>query len=256
MSPALPILTFHALEEAPAVLAVPPAVFRQGLARLHAAGYRTCSLLEAVAGLRRGAPWPPRAVVLTFDDGYRSVYEEALPVLQRYGMTATVFLTVGPRGPRTPTARLPALTGRPMLSWGEIRVLQQAGLTLGAHTCTHPDLTRLPPARLRAEVCDAQAILQEAMGTPVTTFAYPYGRSDARSRALVREHFACACSDRLGLVTLRSDPYALERVDAYYLRTERRFALVPTRLFPWYIRARSIPRRLRRAVSLGVLSAR
>jgi len=163
-------------------------------------------------------------------------------------MTATVFLTVGDRRPGAATDRLPSLNGRAMLSWREIRAMQERGIEFGAHTLTHPDLTRLPPARLVEEVCGAKTILEDALGTAVTTFAYPYGRYDQRSRELVREHYACACSDQLGLLTLRSAFDALERIDAYYLRTERLFGVLETRWLPLYLLARNLPRRLRRAL--------
>ena len=251
MPTTLPILTFHALEDRAAVIAVPPRVFAQGLARLHKRGYRTLSLLEAVECLRRNKPFPDRAFVITFDDGYQTVYEEAFPVLQRYGMSATVFLTVGARGTAKPADRLPVLSGRAMLSWGEIWEMRRGGIEFGAHTLTHPDLTRVPFDQVEAEVHDSKVILEDTLGAPVASFAYPYGRYDDRSRELARQHFTCACSDQLGLLTAASDPYALERVDAYYLRTDRLFNVMVTRLFPWYIRARSIPRRIRRAVHPG-----
>jgi peptidoglycan/xylan/chitin deacetylase (PgdA/CDA1 family) len=153
-----------------------------------------------------------------------------------------------------------------MLAWREMREMQHSGINFGAHTLTHPDLTRLPFDRVQAEVCDSKAIIEDALGAPVACFAYPYGRYDHRSREIAWQHFACACSDKLGLVAAGSDPYALERVDAYYLRTDRLFDpyalervdayylrtdrlfdVILTGLFPWYIRARSIPRRIRRA---------
>jgi len=226
------------------------------MARLHENGFRTLSLLDAVDCLRRGMPFPDRAFVITFDDGYQTVYEEAFSVLQRYGMSATVFLTVGDIGTAKPAGRLPPLDGRSMLSWREIQEMQRSGITFGAHTLTHPDLTWLPDDRLEAEVCGSKRVIEDALGAPVACFAYPYGRYDQRSRELVRRHFACACSDKLGLVTPRSDLYALERVDAYYLRTDQLFGLQVTRWFPWYIRARSIPRRIRRACLRGSLGSR
>lgn len=247
MAPSQPILTFHAIDDRPSVISISPQVFRRGIARLHANGYRTLSLLESVDCLRRGAPFPDRSLVITFDDGYQTVYEEAFPVLQRYGMSATAFLTVGEKGTATPAGRLPSLSGRSMLSWHEIREMQRWGIAFGAHTLTHPDLTRLPADRLEAEVCGSKTVIEDALGVSVASFAYPYGRYDPRSRELVRQHFTCACSDRLGLVTLRSDVYALERVETNYFRTDRLFGVIGTRWLPWYILARSIPRRIRRA---------
>ncbi len=247
----LPILTFHALDDLSSVISCPPQVFQRGLARLHEGGYRTLSLLEAVDCLHRGVPFPDRSLVITFDDGYQSVYDEAFPVLQQYGMSATVFLAVGERGATEPAERLPSIEGRSMLAWREIQEMHGRGITFGAHTLTHPDLTRLPSDRIEAEVSGSQAIIEDKLGAPVACFVYPYGRYDHQSRAIVRQYFACACSDRLGLITAGSDLYALERVDAYYLRTDRLFSTMLTRFFPWYIRARSIPRRIRRVVQQG-----
>ena len=248
MSVSLPILTFHTLDDRPSVVSVSPNVFRRGMARLRRREYRTVSLLEVVNCLFQAVPFPDRSFVITFDDGYQSVYEEAFPVLQRYGMSATVFLTVGDTGMAGLDDRLPSLGGRSMLSWRQIRDMHRAGIAFGAHTLTHPDLSRLRCDQVEAEVCKSKGIIEDALSAPVACFAYPYGRYDPRSREIVRRHFVCACSDKLGLITAGSDPFTLERVDAYYLRTDGLFAVMLTRLFPWYIQARSLPRGFRRAV--------
>jgi peptidoglycan/xylan/chitin deacetylase (PgdA/CDA1 family) len=248
MAAYIPILTFHTIEERCDVISVSAQVFRRGITRLHQHGYQTLSLPDAVDIIRCGKSFPDRSMVVTFDDGYHSVYVNAFPVLQRYGMSATVFLTVGKKETANPGGRLPCVGGRAMLSWDEICEMHRSGISFGAHTLTHPDLTRLENHELEAEIYGSKAIIEDALGTPVSCFAYPYGRYDHHSRALVRQHFACACSDRLGLTNAGSDLFALERVDAYYLRTERLFGIMPTRFFPWYIRARSLPRWMRRAL--------
>ena len=234
MADTLPVLTFHALDHAdrrPSVISGHRHVEPPRSTRLHESGRRAVSLLEAVDCLRRGAPFPERSFVITFDDGYQSVYDEAFPILQRYGMSATVFLTVGNKRAH-PAGRLPAIEGRSMLSWPEIREMQRAGIEFGAHTLTHPDLTRLTRERVEAEVCESKAVIESA-----------------QSRELVQQHFACACSVRMGLVTRASDRYALERVDAYYLRSDKLFDITLTKLFPWYVMARRVQRRIRRAIT-------
>jgi peptidoglycan/xylan/chitin deacetylase (PgdA/CDA1 family) len=252
MAASLPILTFHAFDDRPSVISFSPQVFRRGIARLLESGYQALSLLEAVDFLRRGAPFPTRSFVITFDDGFQSVYDEAFPLLQRYGLSATIFLTVGERDTAKSTGCLPSLEGRAMLSWSQIREMQRWGIDFGAHTLTHPDLTRLPLDRAQAEVCESKAIIEDALAAPVNCFAYPDGRYDRRIREIVNHHFTCACSDILGQIGRTSDPYGLERIDAYYLRTDRLFDMMLTRLFPWYIRARSIPRVIRRAVQFNI----
>jgi peptidoglycan/xylan/chitin deacetylase (PgdA/CDA1 family) len=252
MADSLPVLTFHTLEcreRRSSAISFSPKVFQRGMARLHASGWRTLSLLEVVDCLRRGAPFPERSFVITFDDGYQSVYDEAFPILQRYGMSATVFLTVGEGGIAHSAGRLPAIEGRSMLSWLEIVEMQRAGIEFGAHTLTHPDLTRLPRERVEAEICESKAVIESALGVQVSSFAYPYGYYDRQSRQLVQRHFACACSVRMGLVTRDSDRYALERVDAYYFRSDPLFGIILTKLFPWYVMARRVQRRIRRAIT-------
>jgi peptidoglycan/xylan/chitin deacetylase (PgdA/CDA1 family) len=250
----LPILTFHSIDDKRSVISVRPKVFQNGMARLYESGYQTLTLLETVSCLRSHAPFPDRSLAVTFDDGFQSVYKEAFPVLQDYGMSATVFLTVGERAWAKPAARLPSRESRPMLSWAEIHEMHKKGITFGAHTLTHPDLTRLSPERIETEVGISKAVIEDVLGAPVSCFAYPYGRFDQYSREIVRKHFACACSDKLALITEDSDPYALERVDAFYLKNNRLFDLIPTDLFPWYVKALSIPRRLRRAFQFGLKS--
>jgi peptidoglycan/xylan/chitin deacetylase (PgdA/CDA1 family) len=256
LAASLPVLTFHALDDRASAISLSPPVFRRSLSRLKEGGYRAISLLDAIACLRQGQPFPPRSFVITFDDGYQSVYEEAFPVLQRHGMPATVFLTVGQRPAPAPTGRLPSLNGRSMLAWPEIREMHRWGIDLGAHTLTHPDLTRLPLQRVEAEIRDSKATIEDELGAPVACFAYPYGRHDRGTRRVARRHFACACSDALGLVGADSDPHALERVDAYYLRTDRLFGVMLNRWFPWYLRARGVPRRIRRLLQRRARAAR
>lgn len=246
MDTCLPILMLHDVGDERTELALAPGVFRSGLEGLARAGYHTVSLDDVAAWLHSGASLSKLAFAITFDDGSASVYSRAFPILQQYSFSATVFLTVGENTPTTSETRLPGREGRTMLSWGEIREMQRHGIAFGAHTLTHPNLARLPPDRAEAEMAQSQSVIADALGVPVPTFAYPYGYYNDRTREIASRHFVCACSVRLGLVSAKSDPYALERVDSGYLRTERLFGLMPGPWFPWYVRVRGIPRRIRR----------
>ena len=244
----MPVLTFHAVEDRRSVMAISPEVFRQGMERLHESGHRSMGLTKAVDYLRRGIPFPDRSFVITFDDGYQSVYEKAFPVLDHYGMSATVFLTVGNKDISRHAEQLPSREGRSMLTWGEIREMRQCGIDFGAHTLTHPNLTRLSRSQITMEVYDSKAIIEDRLGVPVSFFAYPYGRYDQRSYEIVSQRFDCACTDRLGLLKAGSDLFALERVDSYYIRRNGLFHMMTSRLFPHYIWAFNIPRSIRRAL--------
>ena len=84
------------------------------------------------------------------------------------------------------------------------------------------------------------------------TFAYSYGRYHPQSYAIAQQWFSCTAFVKLGLTTVHSDPYALERVDAYSLNTDRLFEMMFSKWFPHSIAARNIPRRIRRAVKLAM----
>lgn len=239
----LPILTFHAIEPGRSADALPVGVLRACLTALRERGFTTVDLSVAAALARSGDPPPPGAVVLTFDDAYRSVYEHAYPLLAELGMTATVFVAVGDVGA---TDRLPPLGGRERMSWSELGELAVAGFSIGAHSISHGDLTRLPAPELERELAGSRARIEAALGVAVSSFAYPYGRHDARVREGARRLYACACSDRLGFVRAGSDPYALERIEMYYFARPALAGLIASPLVPAYLAARSVPRTARR----------
>ena len=213
-----------------------PEIARKGMGKLCGRGYRCISLATAVDSLRRRTCFPGRSFAITFDDGYESVYKQAFPLLQLHSLTATVFLTIGDGEGARAEGRLPSMQGRDMLTWAQIREMHRWGIAFGAHTLTHPDLTRLPLDQVRSQICHSKRLIEDALGTRVASFAYPYGRYDRKVREVAEQNFDCACSDKLGLVRLSSDLYALERVDAYCLRKDWGFDLMSSRLLPWYLR--------------------
>lgn len=236
---------FHAIDDRPSVISFAPKVFQRSTLKLHQRGYQTISLMKARTLLQTEKSFPEKTFAITFDDGYRSVYQRAFPVLHEYGMTATVFLTIGTDKSHHRSAHLPGLNGREMLNWQEIREMHQAEIEFGAHTVTHPDLTQLPLTQAHTEICESKKIIEDALGAAVVSFAYPYGYYTQPIREMVQQHFCCACSVNLGLVTKRSDPFALERVEMFYFRTEYLFQIMLTSWFPWYLRACNIPRQIR-----------
>jgi peptidoglycan/xylan/chitin deacetylase (PgdA/CDA1 family) len=138
-----------------------------------------------------------------------------------------------------------------MLSWREIDEMKRYGIDVGSHTLSHPDLTRLTPARAEHEIRRSREIIEDRLGARAECFAYPYGRYDEAARDIVRRHYSCACSTRLGLADHDSDPHALERVEAYYLRAGRSYEWMLSRRFPLYLRARAMPRWVRQLLAPG-----
>lgn len=242
----IPVITFHAIGEAASPLFTPPALFEATLAQLAAAGYRTVALQRVLHWLRTGADLPDKAVVLAFDDGYRSVYSEAWPRLAAYGFSATVFLVTDYCGRDNQWPGQPAHAPRmPLLSWDEAGKLAAAGWELGAHTRTHPPLSLLDAARVEAEVVGSQAAIQARTGQSAAVFAYPYGARNPMVEAIVAQHCAGAVSTDMGVVAATAKPYRLARIDAYYWRPDRVAALDSPR-FRGYLRLRDALRKLRR----------
>ncbi len=182
-----PILTYHCVGPRPRHarlkgMYLPTRWFRRQLNELRAAGFGS-AWLDEVPGPAGG----PAAVVLTFDDGCRNVRVHALPMLEEFGFRAVVFLVADLLGQTTEWQARAGGVAEPLMDEAEIRDWLAAGHRIGSHTCTHPWLTRLPPAAAREEITASRRKLEDRFGVLVRDFCYPYGDFDARVRDLVAE---------------------------------------------------------------------
>lgn len=169
---------------------------------LAARGYHVVGIPELTAWLRGVRPLRTPAALLTFDGGYPDQVEHAVPALAAHGFSATFFPISGAvEGDETGTTR------------NELRALQAAGHTIGCHTHTHRRLPGVSDADLADEVTGSKHRLEDALGGPVTAFAYPDGTCDARVVAAVRRAgFDVAFTVDLGGIHRGDDPYRLRRV--------------------------------------------
>lgn len=208
----VPILMYHEIAQPPETasrLAVSPGALAAQLAYLHSEGYTTVTAAELSAALAGRGELPGRPVVLTFDDGYEDFHSRGMPLLDRYGFTATVFVTTGWLRDAAPRRRRP---GR-MLSWSQLAEVARAGIEVAAHSHLHPQLDQLPPTRLREELRVSKALLEDKLGSPVAGLAYPFGYSNSRVRHAVRElghGYACAVGNTL--MSDEPDLFALPRL--------------------------------------------
>ncbi len=216
MLPTRAILTYHSLDPSGAVISLRPEIFRQHIRSLVVQGIAVVSL-EDILGPRRSEETQP-AVALTFDDGFADFSPQAFPWLLQYAFPATVFLVSGYCGKTNDwPSQPPGLGGRALLGWSEIEELSRHGIEFGAHSATHPDLTKLTLAAATEEILSSQKRIEDHVGRPVKHFAYPYGAESKALRALVSEHFTRGCSTRLGYLRPDSPRESLERIDVYYL---------------------------------------
>jgi len=208
---ALRILFYHRIADEPDELAVRQNRFGCQMELLANEGFSVVDIPEAVR-LLGNDELPPRTIALSFDDGFRDVAENALPVLVEYGFRATVFVATAVTDGRASFSWYD--TQPPLLDWDEIAALDRGGtLNFEAHSLTHPNLLRLDEETAHTEIAESRAELQAQLGRAVTVFCYPAGVFSERERRLVEESgFAAAVSCEPGANVTASDLFALRRI--------------------------------------------
>jgi peptidoglycan/xylan/chitin deacetylase (PgdA/CDA1 family) len=179
------ILMYHSVapyEQDPYQITVTPERFEQQMRWLRRRGRRGAAVREVLAARASGCG--NGLVGLTFDDGYADFAEYVLPVLKRYGFSATVYVIAGrlggdnewdPAGPR-----------KPLMTAELVRQVAEAGIEIGSHGLRHVSLPSAPRAALAGEIAGSRRALQEISGQDVPGFCYPYGHIDAAVVAGVR----------------------------------------------------------------------
>ena len=189
-SPSLCALAYHKVAPIPHAARhrcnyVTPAQFDRQLRALRRAGFQSISIAQYVRHRTAGASLPARAVLITFDDGYRSNLEIAVPILRNHGFSATFFVV----------AALLDSTNvwdadeiqEPLLSVDDVRRLDALGFEIGSHTMTHPHLSSLSPSELLWELTESKRRLEEITSQSVTALAYPWSEHSPRVRRAAQE---------------------------------------------------------------------
>jgi len=200
----VPILEYHRVGVVAGLpgLTVDPGLFDAEMRWLHGAGYHAISAAQLFAALERGAPLPPRPVMITFDDGYRDILWNAAPLLHRLRMPATAFVIVARVGGPDPS----------FLDWPELRRLQALGFTIGSHTVHHVELTAVSNAVADSELLDSRLRLGRRLGAPVQAIAYPLGAADDRVAELAaRAGYVLGFTERAGSQQSADAPLLLHR---------------------------------------------
>jgi len=219
----IPILMYHSISESSQTSVHPyfavetsPRVFAAQMEFLHDNHYCTISPADVIALLSTGQTDGKKYVVITFDDGYRDFYTQAFPILNKLGMTATVYL---------PTAfikqKSAPFKGKECLTWAEVRELHNAGIEFGSHTVNHPTLTGLCHAELERELRRSKDKIENELSCAVQSFAYPYAFPEQdrefvhRLRdLLMATGYNNGVSTILGTVQSLDERYFLKRVPA------------------------------------------
>lgn len=208
------ILSYHSLDDYGTPLSVSPRLFAAQMATLAGEGCTTFTMRQVAERLAERKPFPPRAVAITFDDGFTSVATVALPILHHYSLQATVYIITGMIGRRTDwTDRGALLPSLPIVSWQQLEALRDGGVEIGAHSITHGFLTQYADEQLAEELGAPKALLEERLGVRVGAFAYPQGDYDERVVEAVRKAgYVTATTVDQGRAGLHSNPMRLPRL--------------------------------------------
>ncbi len=171
--------------------------------------FKVISLRELWEMLENSKPFLPKSVVLTFDDGYEDNYLNAFPILKKFNFPATIFVPTSFIGKEKEARKGARLR---ILNIEEIKEMAKSGLVeFGSHSHNYLKLTKLNDGELERELADSKKILEEILGFPVTSFAYPYGNFDERVKNRVSKYYNLAFSINKGVVNSKSDFFTLPR---------------------------------------------
>ena len=216
MASPIPILMYHQVDAPPPRgtalrgLVVAPAAFARQMALLASLGYQGLSMRDLepyLRGEREG-----KVVGITFDDGYQNNLTHALPALTRHRFTATCYGVSQQLGGSN-VWDADKVASKPLMTVGEWRQWQAAGMDVGSHTRHHADLTVLSEAAAREEITRSRDELQQTIGAEVRHFCYPYGRFHPQhARMALEAGYVSATTTQRGRVRAGDDAFTLKRI--------------------------------------------
>jgi len=217
----IPILAYHRFaENCRSSLCMPARIFELQMRYLKENGYSVLTPEELLAFLEYRQSIPRKSVLITMDDGYRSVYNIAYPILKKYGFSAIFFIY-------TDFVGVSSLA----ITWDQLREMKANGFTIGSHTMYHSDLTKQKDgetevqfiARIKKELFGSKEIIDKKVGQDTYIFAYPYGNYDQRTIEFARmAGYKIAMSVKRGGNPFFTYPLSLRR-DQVLKRDMQRF---------------------------------
>ena len=210
LSNAVILLYHHVAKDTPASTSVTPETFRKHMAYLDK-NYNVLSLNEVMPSLKAGEALPGKTVVITFDDGFKDILENAHPVLREYGFPYTIFINPAEIG-----------SNASQLTWQQINDMQQEGASFANHTLNHVHMLEKSAGerddawlvRVWDNVTQAEAQLKEKTGESFKYLAYPFGEFNQALADKVKEAGYIGFAQHSGAVGPASDFAALPRFPA------------------------------------------
>jgi peptidoglycan/xylan/chitin deacetylase (PgdA/CDA1 family) len=240
------ILTYHSVDPSGSPISIDEAAFRSHVAWL-ASGAVPVVPLERIA--EPGAHGD--AVALSFDDAFGNFAGIAWPLLRARRLPVTLFVVSGHAGGTNAwggreAAGIPTL---PLMDWDAVGRVAEEGVTLGAHSRTHPDLRELPAAALAEETAGSADDIAARTGVRPPVFAYPFGAVSEAVASVAAATFRLAVTTELRALEPDDSPLRLPRLDAFYLQGRGRLEAWDTAAFRAHLRLRAGLRRVRAALT-------
>lgn len=218
----VPILLYHRIDTSPleSRYYVTPEKFEAQIKLLRDWGYTAIGVERLVQAITQGAELPPHPVIITFDDGHRDNYTAAFPIMQKYGYTGILYLVynyIGKEG---------------YMDVEEIKEMRRAGWEVGSHGLNHLDLKYLTPERQRDEIAISRALLEQLLGFPILTFAYPFGsmNDSAMDQARRAGYIAAMGANGYAASQGKGNLFYLQRVEIKGSEDAKTFI----RFLPWH----------------------
>ncbi len=216
----VPILCYHRFSKnCSSQLCMPEDVFARQMKYLKDNNYRVISMKMLQEYLEYKKPLPKKAVVITIDDGYRSVYEIAFPILEQYDFTATLFIYTD------------FVAGGSAMTWDQIREMKNKGFEIGSHTLSHADLAAKKSnenekdyiRRITREIVGSKKILDERLNQDTQFFAFPFGSSNQQIINICKETgYKTSATVSRGANPFFQDPFLVHR-DQILSRKQEKF---------------------------------
>ncbi|WP_144393665.1 polysaccharide deacetylase family protein [Pleionea sediminis] len=198
----LTILLYHHIsEETPRSTSTKPEEFEAHLKYLKENNFHVLNLENAIKRLFNGEPLPPKAIAITFDDGYASIFNEAWPLLKRYQMPFTIFIATEPVDNQYSS----------MMTWQQLNTLKEANVSIANHTRTHPHLLGLSLKEAQEEITYADMQIKKALNIQSNLFAYPYGEYNLPLSNTLQTNRLFGFAQYSGPATALSSPQAIPR---------------------------------------------
>lgn len=211
--PALPVLLYHSVNDDPpawiAQFTVGTRTFARQMELIEASGRIPVTARQVVNALHGGEPLPEWPILITFDDAFRDFVDHAMPELAARNLPATMYVTTGALDPHNASLLPPAR----MMTMKQVVMAADAGIEIGAHSHTHPQLDTVSKAAVIDELERSKAELEDVLGEKVATFAYPHGYSSRAVRELARRcGYEGAFAVRNALSSAHDDPFRIARL--------------------------------------------